>query len=157
METGANRLEDVRRFPSPAQLAWVERTVGTGARVTGGRRMFGGISSSVHRLSLRLPNGGSAHVVLKRFTDPGLRDAHAIVENEAAAIVAVEHMDVPAPRLLGVSPNGAETDGAPSLLMTRAAGRVWLTPPDLDSWIHQLATLLPTLHAGSANVWTHQP
>src|SRR5205807_889327 len=75
----------------------------------------------------------------------------------AAAIAAVEAMDVPAPRLLGASPDGAETDGAPSLLMSRAAGRVWLTPHDLDSWIRELATLLPTLHAGSADVRTRQP
>lgn len=149
--------EDIRRFPSSAQLAWVERTIGAGARVTGGRRMLGGITSSVHRLSLRLPTGVSTHVVLKRFTDPGWGDTQAIVQNEAAAIAAVEVMDVPAPRLLGMSYDGAETDGAPSLLMTRAAGRVWLTPHDLDPWIRQLATLLPTLHAGSAAVSTRQP
>jgi aminoglycoside phosphotransferase len=149
--------EDIRRFPSSAQLAWVERTVGAGARVTGGRRMIGGITSSVHRLSLRLPTGVSTHVVLKRFTDPGWGDAQAIVKNEAAAIAAVEAMDVPAPGLLGMSSDGADTDGAPSLLMTRAPGRVWLTPPDLDSWIRQLATLLPALHEGSAGVRTGQP
>ncbi len=119
--------------------------------------MLGGITSSVHRLSLRLPTGVSTHVVLKRFTDPGWGDTQAIVQNEAAAIAAVEVMDVPAPRLLGMSYDGAETDGAPSLLMTRAAGRVWLTPHDLDPWIRQLATLLPTLHAGSAAVSTRQP
>lgn len=119
--------------------------------------MLGGIASSVHRLSLRLPTGVSLHVVLKRFTDPSWGDAQAMVQNEAAALAAVEAMDVPAPRLLGMSPEGAETDGAPSLLMTRAAGRVWLTPHDLDSWIRQLATLLPIVHAGSADVWTRQP
>lgn len=149
--------EDVRRFPTPAQLAWVERTVGPGARVTGGRRMLGGIASSVHRLSVRLPTGVSTQVVLKRFTDPGWGDTQAIVRNEATAIAAVEATDVPAPRLLGVAPDGADTDGTPALLMTRAAGRVWLTPPDVDSWVRQLATLLPTLHAGSAEVSTRQP
>jgi hypothetical protein len=149
-------MDDIRRFPTRAQLAWVERTVGAGVRVTGGRRMLGGISSSVHCLSLRLPTGASTSVVLKRFIDPGWDDVQAIVQNEAAAIAGVETLDAPTPRLLGVSPDGAETDGAPSLLMTRAAGRVWLTPPDLDSWIRQLATLLPTLHAGSADVRTRQ-
>jgi hypothetical protein len=148
--------EDIRRFPSSAQLAWVERTMGGGARVTGGRRMLGGITSSVHRLAVRLPTGVSTYVVLKRFTDPGWGDTQAIVENEAAGLAAVEALDVPAPRLLGASPDGAETDGAPSLLMTRAAGRVWLTPDDIDAWIRQLATLLPTLHAGSADGLTRQ-
>jgi aminoglycoside phosphotransferase len=138
--------------------------------------MLGGITSSVHRLSVRTVRG-TTQVVLKRFCDPHVpspdraiaepdqestrlaevwADAEAIVVNEAAALAAVEAMAVPAPRLLGVSPDGADTDGAPSLLMTRASGRVWLTPDDVDAWIRQLATLLPVLHAGSADVWTHE-
>lgn len=146
-----------RLSPTAAQLAWVERTVGSGARVTGGRRMLGGIASTVHRLSLRLPGNTTTHVVLKRFTDPEWGDTHAIVENEAAALAAVEATVVPAPRLLGAAPDGAETEGVPSLLMTRAPGRVWLTPHDLDPWIRQLAAVLPSLHAGEAGVLTGEP
>ena len=112
--------------------------------------MQGGITSSVHRLSLRLPGGDATQVVLKRFTDPDWGDA-AVARNEAAALTAVEATRVPAPRLLGASPDGAETEGVPSLLMTRAPGRVWLTPPDLDAWIRQLATLLPSIHAVAAD------
>lgn len=118
--------------------------------------MLGGITSSVHRLSLRLPGGTSMQVVLKRYTDPDWGDVQAIVQNEAAALSAVEATAVPAPRLLGVSLNGADTEGVPSLLMTRASGRVWLTPHDIDAWIRQLATVLPSLHAGAADVWTRQ-
>ncbi len=147
----------LRRSPTPGQLAWVERTVGSGARVTGGRRIRGGITSSVHRLSLRLPGGTSTQVVLKRFTDPDWGNVQGIVQNEAAALAAVEATTVPAPRLLGASPDGADTEGVPSLLMTRAPGRVWLTPHDLDPWIRQLATVLPSLHAGATGVWTGQP
>jgi aminoglycoside phosphotransferase (APT) family kinase protein len=119
--------------------------------------MLGGITSSVHRLSLRLPNGTSTQVVLKRFTDPDWGDVEAIVQNEAAALAAVEVTTVPAPRLLGASPDGADTEGVPSLLMTRAPGRVWLTPHDLDAWIRQLATVLPLLHAGAAALGRSQP
>src|SRR5512132_168571 len=119
--------------------------------------MLGGITSSVHRLSLRLPGGTSTQVVLKRYTDPDWDDTHALVRNEAAALIAVEPTTVPAPRLLGATPNGAETEGVPSLLMTRAPGRVWLTAPDLDAWIRQLATLLPPLHAIGTGVWADQP
>jgi hypothetical protein len=144
-------------FPTPAQLAWVERTAGAGARVTGGRRLHGGITSSVHRLSLRLRGGAFTQVVLKRFTDPDWDDMPAVARNEAATLAAVEAMPVPAPRLLGASPDGADTDGVPSLLMTRAPGRVWLTPPDLDAWIHQLSALLPVVHAGAADLSTGQP
>jgi len=143
--------------PTQAQLAWVERMVGSGARVTGARRMRGGITSSVHRLSVRLRNGSAIQVVLKRFTDPSCDDMPALVQNEAAALAAVEATSVPAPRLLGWSPGGADTDGAPSLLMSRAPGRVWLTPHDMDAWVLQLATVLPSLHSGTADVLTRQP
>jgi aminoglycoside phosphotransferase (APT) family kinase protein len=119
--------------------------------------MLGGITSSVHRLSVRLPGGAAVQVVLKRFTDPCWGDTPAIVRNEAAALTAVEPTSVPAPRLLGTSTVGADTDGVPSLLMSRAPGRVWLTPHDLDAWIHQLAALLPTLHTETADVSTLRP
>ena len=148
--------EALRRFPTPTQLAWVERAVGTGARVTGGRRMLGGITSSVHRLSVLLRTGTHTQVVLKRFSGRRWGDEDAVVRNEGEALTAVERSDIPAPRLLGLSPDGADTEGAPSLLMTRAPGHVWLTPPDVDAWVCQLARLLPTVHAGSANVWTHK-
>ena len=118
--------------------------------------MLGGIASSVHRLSLRLPGGTFLQVVLKRFTDPGWGDVQAIVRNEAAALTAVEGSVIPAPRLLGASPDGADTEGVPALLMTRAPGGVWLTPHDLDDWIRQLATLLPSVHAGAAGGSAHE-
>lgn len=119
--------------------------------------MPGGITSSVHRLSVRLSAGTTTQVILKRFLDPSFFDRDEIVRNEAAALTAVETGDVPAPRVLGVAPDGAETEGVPSLLMTRAPGRVWLTAPDLDAWIGALAALLPTLHARSARVRTREP
>ena len=119
--------------------------------------MPGGITSTVHRLSLRLPSGTSTQVVLKRFTDPDWGDVQAIVQNEATALAAVEATVVPAPRLLGASPDGADTEGVPSLLMTRAPGRVWLPSHDLDAWIRQLATVLPSVHALAADVMTSQP
>ena len=114
--------------------------------------MLGGITSTVHRLAVRLRDGTSRQVVLKRYTDPDWGEVQAMVENEATALVAVEATEVPAPRLLGASSDGAGTEGVPSLLMTRAPGRVWLTPDDPDDWIRQLATVLPSLHAGAADV-----
>ena len=114
--------------------------------------MLGGISSSVHRLSLRASGGSTTQVVLKRYTDADWGDTPAMVRNEAAALTAVEATSVPAPRLLGASPDGSETEGIPSLLMTRAAGRVSLTPADLDVWVRQLATLLPRIHEGATGV-----
>ena len=115
--------------------------------------MPGGIASSVYRLALRVRDGTSRQVVLKRYTDPEWGDRQAIVQNEAAALAAVEASVVPAPRLLGASADGTETDGAPSLLMTRAPGRVWLDPDDVDTWLRQMAITLPSLHACSPGRW----
>ncbi len=146
----------VHALPTPAQVAWVERTVGSGAKVTGAQRMLGGITSSVHRLSVRARDGTARQVVLKRYTDPDWGDTRAMVENEAAALTGVEATDVPAPRLLGASADGSETEGVPSLLMTRAPGRVWLTPDDHEAWIRQLATVLPLIHKGAGAVPTRE-
>ncbi len=147
----------LRRPPTLEQLAWVERTVGGGARVTGGRPIPGGIASSVYRLALRVRDGSSRQVVLKRYTNSDWGDVRAIVQNEAAALAAVEASVVPAPRLLGASADGVDTDGVPSLLMTRAPGRVWLAPDDVDIWLRQLATVLPSLHARSPGPWMPGP
>jgi aminoglycoside phosphotransferase (APT) family kinase protein len=116
--------------------------------------MIGGITSSVHRLSILSRTGARTQVVLKRFSGRRLGDEGAVIRNEAAALTAVHGTGTPAPRLLGLSPDGIETSGMPALLMTRAPGRVWLTPVDVDAWIRQLARLLPTLHAGTAAVGT---
>jgi hypothetical protein len=131
--------------------------MGDGAQVTGGRRMTGGITSSVHRLSIRLPGGTSTQVVLKRFADPRWDDRSGIVRTEAAALVAVDAPTVPAPRLIAACPSGIDTDGAPSLLMSRAPGRVWLTPPDLDAWTGQMAALLPPLHELDSPLPAYEP
>jgi aminoglycoside phosphotransferase (APT) family kinase protein len=149
-------VDPLRAFPSRAQLNWVERTVGGGAVVTGGRRMLGGITSSVHRLSVHTRTG-TRQVVLKRFSDPRIQDASAIVANETAALSAVEATAVPAPRVLGASPDGRDTDGVPSLLMTRAPGRVWLGPDDLHEWVGQLAALVPVIHGVPADAQQPSP
>jgi hypothetical protein len=119
--------------------------------------MRGGITSSVHQLSLRVADGASRQVVLKRYTDADWDDTQALVRNEAAALAGAESSGIAAPRLLGASPEGSDTDGVPSLLMTRAPGRVWLTPPDMDAWIRELAIALPAVHAGEARVRAIQP
>ncbi|HEX3266100.1 MAG TPA: aminoglycoside phosphotransferase family protein [Candidatus Limnocylindrales bacterium] len=114
--------------------------------------MLGGITSSVHRVSVRVSGGSARQVVLKRYTNPGWGDVTRIATNEVAALTAAEAIVVPAPRLLGASTDGADTEGVPTLLMTRAPGHVWLTPDDLEAWIRQLAALLPRIHEGAADV-----
>jgi aminoglycoside phosphotransferase (APT) family kinase protein len=117
----------------------------------------GGITSSVHRLAVCFADGTTTQVVVKRFTDLSADDAVENIENEAAALLAMEHTKVPAPVLIGASPDGADTEGVPALIMTRAPGRVSLTPRDMDTWIRQLACLLPSVHAAADGWLTVEP
>ena len=150
-------IDPLRRAPTPDQLRWVERTLGNRARVRASRRMLGGITSSVHRLTVGTGDGATRQVVLKRYANPEWGDVERIARNEVSALGGAERAGVPAPRLLGASPDGAETAGIPTLLMTRAPGSVWLAPSDLDGWIRQIAVLLPSIHRVTADVRAKVP
>ncbi len=143
------REDPVRRFPDVRTREWVARAVGAGARVTGGRRLKGGITSSVHRLAVETRTGTRIQVVLRRWT-PGAwgatADAPRLVERESQVLRGLEATDIPAPRLLAADPTGDAT-GVPALLMTRVAGRVDLTPPDSAAWLGQMAVMAIRIHA----------
>jgi aminoglycoside phosphotransferase (APT) family kinase protein len=83
-----------------------------------------------------------------------------IASREAAALRLLEGTDVSAPCLIAVDADGSAS-GVPSVLMTRLRGRVVLAPPDIDSWLRQMAAALPRIHAarpsGSEMPWTYRP
>lgn len=63
----------------------------------------------------------------------------AAAAHEAFVLEQLQQTPVPAPEVLAVG------DGM--LLMTRMPGRVDLQPRDPESWIRQLAAMLPVIHA----------
>jgi aminoglycoside phosphotransferase (APT) family kinase protein len=137
--------------PPPARplaetLAWVERTLGSGARVVGWRRLTGGISSSVHRLAVE-HNGRRGSFVLRRWVPDRQREGYAIgaVASETAVLTALERSDLPAPRLIGSTTDAAH--GGPAVLMTRVPGHVQLMPRDRERWLLQMARTLTRIHA----------
>ncbi|HEY7105602.1 MAG TPA: phosphotransferase [Acidimicrobiia bacterium] len=146
-------LDPARRSPAGDTLRWVERAVGEG-RVVGVRRMVGGISSSVHRVTVVDRAGARGHVVLRRWVGQEPERARRLVEREGRVLSALEGTAVPAPRLVGVS-DGTETSGVPAILMTRVAGHVHLAPRDPDTWLAQAAALLPVVHGAAveADAW----
>jgi aminoglycoside phosphotransferase (APT) family kinase protein len=113
------------------------------------RRMTGGISSVVHRLTI--DHGSHRDVLVLRQHEPG---AHALVESETAALVrheaavlrAVHDAGLPTPELIAVDAEGRESDGCPALLMTRVPGRVDVTPADPESWLRQMAAMAVRIH-----------
>jgi len=132
--------------PPAETLAWVERTIGPGARVVGWRRLTGGIASSVHRLTVE-QNGRRRPYVLRRWVPDGEHEEYAIgaVASETAALTALEGSDVPVPRVIGSTTDAAHA--GPAVLMTRVPGHVHLMPLDRARWLQQMAHTLTRIHA----------
>jgi aminoglycoside phosphotransferase (APT) family kinase protein len=130
-----------RRRPSAEALSWVEREFG--ARVVGLRRMTGGITAAVHRLTVvHVPSGRREFVVLRQYES----DRHGDVEREADILCHASGAGLLAPRPLVVSATGAEAGGHPALLMTRLPGRADLSPADPGRWLAQMADMAARIH-----------
>lgn len=141
--------EETRRLlrsrPPRQALDWAGGALG--GTVTSARALRGGMSSAVHALTLRLPNGETERVVLRRYVRPEVDEGDTdIAEREARVLRFVETVQVPTPRLLAVDPTGVGA-GVPSVLMSRLPGRVDWWPSDVDRWLHRLAAILPRIHA----------
>lgn len=141
-------------FPTEATLGWVGAA--TGGRVVAGRRLIGGITSSVHRLTVESPGGARRSVVLRRWVKHETERGRRRVAREATALSRLAGTSVPAPELIATS-QGDETDSTPALLMTRVPGRVFLEPTDPDGWMRQAAAALPTLHAVTIDAESRTP
>ena len=112
------------------------------------RRMTGGVTSAVHRLTI--DHGGYRDVLVLRQYDHGaaLADSEtaALVRDEAAALRAVHDVGLPAPEPIAADADGRESDGHPGILMTRLPGRVDLTPADPEGWLRQTAATAARIH-----------
>ncbi|MFF0723060.1 phosphotransferase family protein [Micromonospora sp. NPDC003816] len=129
--------------PTPEILRWVAHHVHRRARVRSVAPLPGGITADMDRVSVDSP-GGLMDVVLRRW--PGDDWAEGLVTREAAALAAVRGCGVPAPQLIAMDENGAET-GVRCTLTTALAGQPDLTPADMQSWLGQLATVQAAIHA----------
>ncbi len=135
-----------RTRPPAETLAWVEETLGPGARVVGWRRLTGGIASLVQQLTVE-QNGRRQPYVLRRWMPGGGHEEFVAgaVAWETAVLTALEAHDVPAPRLIGSTSDAAH--GGPAVLMTRLPGRLHLVPRDRERWLHEMARMLARIHA----------
>lgn len=133
-----------RQHPSVATLRWVEKSLGGAARVVAWRRMTGGITSVVHRLTIDY--GSHRDVLVLRQYDRPDSDTAAMVRQEAATLRAVHDAGLPAPRPIAADAGGRGIDGHPAVLMTCLPGRLDLTPKDPDSWLCQIAAMAVRIH-----------
>jgi aminoglycoside phosphotransferase (APT) family kinase protein len=114
--------------------------------VVGWRRLTGGITSTVHRLTVK-QNGRRRSLVLRRWVPDRQHEAYAAgaVGSETAVLTALERSDLPVPRVVGSTTDAA--DAGPAVLMTRVPGRVYLMPRDRERWLLQMAHTLTRIHA----------
>src|SRR5262245_31827691 len=101
---------EIPRVPARATMRWIERTAG--GSVVGTRRMVGGVSSLVHRVSVEERGGARRQLVLRRWLGEDVDTGCRLVQQEARALAAMKLSAVPAPELVGTS-DGSETDGFP--------------------------------------------
>jgi aminoglycoside phosphotransferase (APT) family kinase protein len=131
----------------PAQvLAWVVQTLGSSARVVGWKRLTGGLTSIVHRLTVERRGRREEYVL--RWWRPDSEWGQWIdraVPLETAILKKLDGSDIPAPRVIGVTTDAAL--GGPALLMTRVPGKIHLMPRDREQWLRQMAQMLARIHA----------
>lgn len=143
-----------RRRPSDESLAWVAKSVSPGGRVVGYRRMTGGVSSAVHRVTVQ--HAGKRTVMVLRQYPPaaGLQDA---LQKELANLSVVVGSGLPVPRVVAADVDGTATGGAPSLLMTRLPGHIELDPVDPEQWLNSIAKLAVLVHSADLPARTLRP
>jgi aminoglycoside phosphotransferase (APT) family kinase protein len=139
-------MKALRSARSQQDWTWVATLVGDRARTIGSRRLSGGIVSSVYCLSILDADGRRHQLVVRRYMGADQRGWGAsAVRREAAVLSALERSSLPAPRLVDADPDGLRA-GVPAIVMSRVPGRIHLTPRNPESWLRQMAALLPRIH-----------
>jgi aminoglycoside phosphotransferase (APT) family kinase protein len=127
-------------------VAWVEQTLGKAARVVGLKRLTGGLTSIVHRLTV--VRGGHREEYVLRWWVPGGEWEQwfaRAVPLETAVLTKLGASGIPCPRVIGSTTDAAL--GGPAVLMTRVPGKVHLMPRDRERWLRQMAQMLVRIHA----------
>ena len=99
----------------------------------------------MHVVTVTDANGRHYRCVLRRWVSDHANDGAELVRREAGVLDALERTDIPAPRVLGVDPDGVDC-GDSALLMSHLEGHIELTPKDRTGWLHQMASMLVRIH-----------
>ncbi|MCA0756698.1 aminoglycoside phosphotransferase family protein [Paenibacillus sp. N4] len=127
-------------------LNWMIRSVHPEASVLSVNRLYGGISTSVHSITLQLPESVK-EVVLRQFDNAEwLSDEPDLPLHEAASLRLALKTGIPSPEVIAVDATG-EACGLPALLMSKLEGSVVLEPANRKDWLDQMAEALVRIHA----------
>ena len=134
----------MKRPVRAAVLALRDRLAPGGA-VLGVRPLRGGVSSSVHSVRLEHADGTRRDVVVRTYGEEWGDDSAAVCSREFQLLDVLVRHGLAVPRPLLLDQDGAMF-GAPTLVMSRVAGRGLLTPKRLDRYLQQLADALIEVH-----------
>jgi aminoglycoside phosphotransferase (APT) family kinase protein len=130
---------------APAARAWVERSIGAGARVVRTATLPSS-SCTVLALTVEDRRGGRRRHVLRLVTDRAwVQREPDLAAREAATLTLLESSAVPAPRLVAVDATGSDA-GAPAVLSTWLPGRPPLDPGDAARWLPAIADAAAAVH-----------
>jgi aminoglycoside phosphotransferase (APT) family kinase protein len=131
----------------PAELiAWVEQTLARDARVTGWKRLTGGLTSLVYEVTV--DRSGSRQQYVLRWWESGGEWRQWILSAvlmETAVLAKLEGTGIPAPRVVASTTDAA--CGGPAILMTCLPGKMLLIPTDREHWLREMAQMLARIHA----------
>ncbi|AFC30235.1 hypothetical protein PM3016_3392 [Paenibacillus mucilaginosus 3016] len=140
-------------------LAWVVQAVHPKAAAAAIEQLQGGVSSLVHRITLRV-HGEETDVVLRLFHDEEwVSDQPDLAVREAESLRhASRCAGVQTPKILAIDKTGAHC-GVPAVLMSRLPGRVVLQPPDPKRWVEAMAEAISRIHEVEAGdfPWSFSP
>jgi aminoglycoside phosphotransferase (APT) family kinase protein len=143
-----NQLSD---FTLPVRvLKWVIQSVDPNASLLSVQRLYGGISSLVHRISLQVGRT-KKDFVLRQFNDSDwLREEPDLALHEGMSLRMAGRTQVQAPQLVAFDETG-NVCGLPAVLMTKLEGAVVLKPENVDRWVNGLAESLARIHVIKAD------
>ena len=112
--------------------------ISPGSAVRRVRRLGGGLATETFAVDLAGVN--PCKLVVKRY-----RDGDETSQSEWERLHFAERVAIPVPEPVALDTRGAWF-GVPALVMTRLAGRVDVTPANVDGWLHQLALAMAAIH-----------
>jgi aminoglycoside phosphotransferase (APT) family kinase protein len=130
--------------PSRAAVLALRDRLAPGGAVVSVRAMRGGVSSHVHAVRLRQPDGTLQDVVVRTYGDEWADDP-TVCSREFDLLDIFARRGYPAPLPVLLDQEGA-IFGAPTLVISRLPGRSVLASKRLDSYLQQLADALAELH-----------
>lgn len=122
----------------------IER-IAPGSRLLRTWPLAGGVSAQMTALEIVRADGTTAKWVARRLADVDPTSGDTILALEYKLLHALRATSLPTPTPIAYDPPGAIFD-APALVLGYVEGAAQLEPPDVETFIHQMAAQLAQIH-----------